>query len=1043
MAAVLPEPRRITFPARLESVAEVRRLVQQVASDGGLSPDECGDLVLAVSEACTNAITHGAGCRPGAQIVVRAYLEPGAVHVEVQDSGSGFDPGALWEPDSETCHGRGLLLMMQLADKVEYAIREDGTRVKLTKYSRVGTAGAREPLPAAGGVRRSRLYYLFDICRAVSGTLDLPQILKVVAESTARLFGVARSRVVLYDPRRQTSSVAAAWGKRLPVPGADHEASDAHRAVYVAEADADRGAGDPSPADGVVCTFISVPVYCRGEAIGSIQLDDFNRPLRFTRSDVAALHAIAAQTGVAIENARLYREVHRRVEELSALGEVARALNSSLDLDQILQTILEKTRELLGVDVCAVMLLDAAGWLSVRASCGLSDRYVAWQHLPLSESPLARALSERRVIAAWDLRLHDAPRGLNEGLVSAAAAPMFLGDRPVGTLNIYTRERHQFSEDEFRILAALAAHAALAVNNARLYEESQQARSQLESSLQQTGDVLDAALGLQDVVRRLAELAAQALGVDGGVLVFSDMGVLVSAGPAALTDENLGAFRLFHQMAQAVAARGRPVSLADVGGEGASVAAGEAGIAAALAVPVPARGAIQGALCVYSRSPRPLGAREVALLSAFAAQAGMVIENQCLLQDAHLRLEQLGTLLEVGQSIVSKLDLDSVLDRIIRHVSRLTDAEVCSILLRDPQSGELYVAASHGMEASHARRLRVPDNEGVIGEVLRDGCPRAVADIRHHTAYVYREVGVHRGLRALLCAPLKRGEEVIGVLNVYRASAHTWSDAEVKFLSALGTQAAIAIQNATRYQQEHHMARALQKAFVPEHPPRIPGLEIGQVYAPAGDQEEVGGDFYDFIPLDGGQLGIVIADVSGKGIRAATATAMGKYLVRAYLLENPSPADVVTRANRALYLQLKEDTGFLTLVYALWEDRQRQLVYVNAGHPYPLLWRRATGEIQALRSPHTMMLGVMPDLSFTEKRVEIHEGDLLLAYTDGVIEARRGHEQFGAARLESALRETAHLPPQAIVDEIYRRVRQFQNNHWKDDVTLLAVRFLR
>jgi len=1040
------EPCEIRIPARLQYVSSVRRVVMETARRAGLSQVEAGDLLLAVSEACNNAIQHGAGNIPGAEITVRIFTEPGGVHVEVSDPGAGFDPGALWEPRSETPHGRGMLLMMQLTDKVEYTSDGHGTTVKLSKHACTGEEwDAEDGSGRPGGRRRNRLRYVFDVCRTVSGTLELPRILAVVAERTARLFGVARARVLLHDPQRRTATVAASWGERVRVRTEAATTPATRQAIYVAGEETQVGDLEPRPESEVqghvVRSSISVPIVSRGEVVGSIHLDNFQRRRRFTNSDVMALRAIAAQAAVAIENARLYREAQRHVEELAAIGEVAHELNASLDLDHTLQTILDKTKDLLGIEVCAVMLLDAEGYLSVRASCGMTDEYIGQQRALLEESPLARAITERRVIAAWDLRSYDASRGVYGGVVSAAAAPMMLHDRPIGTLNIYTRERYRFSEDQLRVLRALADHAALAVHNAGLYETSQHARAQLETSMARTGSALHVASELHEVIRLVAELAAQALGMDGGALVLTDMGILAGAGEPSLTSEDAAAVRALQDLASEVATNGEPLALGDVRERPQGHILRPAGIASFLAVPLATQEGLRGTLCVYARVPRALGGREVALLRSFAGQAAIVIENQRLLQDTNLRLEELGTLLEVGQSLLSRLDLEVVLDRIIEHVSRIMHAQVCSILLVDRDAGDLYVAASRGLDVRHAGRLRMPYAEGVIGTVLRDGCPRAIADIRRHSEFVYQDITAGQGLRALLCVPLATPTEVLGVLNVYRTTVHQWSDTEIKFLSALATQAAIAIQNATLYQHEQQVAQALQKAFVPARPPAGSAVEIGRVYVPAGEHAQVGGDYYDFIPLENGRLGIVIADVSGKGLRAATATAMGKYVLRAYVLENPAPGDAVVRTNHALCHQLQEDGAFLTLFYALWDPRACRLTYVNAGHPHPFLWRRATGECVPLCCPRTMLLGILADAQFAEKSIDIAPGDVLLAFTDGVSESRRGRELFGKERIRTAFEQVVNQPAQVIADEIYRSVCEFRDGSAVDDITVLVVRF--
>ena len=457
-----------------------------------------------------------------------------------------------------------------------------------------------------------------------------------------------------------------------------------------------------------------------------------------------------------------------------------------------------------------------------------------------------------------------------------------------------------------------------------------------------------------------------------------------------------------------------------------------------LAVPVTTAGGLQGALCVYGRTARAFGARDLALLKSFATQAAMLIENQCL-RTRPTCAPRAGHLLEVGQSVVSA-DLEQVLRQIIQHVSRLLAPEVCSILLLDRHSGALQVAAAQGLEEQAASACARPRPRASSAP-----CCATARREQWRTSVATRSSSTRRCRRSSACAPslcvplaTARGA---GVLNVYRATAHRWSDAEIKFLSALGTQAAIAIENATLYQEERQVTQALQKAFVPEHRPPTGGLDIGQVYQPAGEHAEVGGDYYDFVPLSGERLGIVIADVSGKGLRAATGTALGKYLLRAYVLEDPAPGQAVQRANRALCAQLEEETTFLSLFYALWDPASRCLTYVNAGHPYPLLWRATQGGCIALRSSATMLLGVVPDQTFAEQQVSIHPGDVLLTYTDGVIEARQGMEQFGMDRLEHLLGELAHEPAQAIADGIYAAMRAFSDGTPSDDVTLVVVKF--
>ena len=170
---------------------------------------------------------------------------------------------------------------------------------------------------------------------------------------------------------------------------------------------------------------------------------------------------------------------------------------------------------------------------------------------------------------------------------------------------------------------------------------------------------------------------------------------------------------------------------------------------------------------------------------------------------------------------------------------------------------------------------------------------------------------------------------------------------------------------------------------------------------------------------------IVIADVSGKGLRAATATAMGSTSC-VPMCWNPAPGDAVVRTNHALCHQLQEDGAFLTLFYALWDPRACRLTYVNAGHPHPFLWRRATGECVPLCCPRTMLLGILADAQFAEKSIAIAPGDVLLAFTDGVSESRRGRELFEKSN-RAAFEQVVNQPAQVIADEVYRCACEFRD----------------
>src|SRR5205807_8336647 len=153
---------------------------------------------------------------------------------------------------------------------------------------------------------------------------------------------------------------------------------------------------------------------------------------------------------------------------------------------------------------------------------------------------------------------------------------------------------------------------------------------------------------------------------------------------------------------------------------------------------------------------------------------------------------------------------------------------------------------------------------------------------------------------------------------------------------AIASQAAVAIENARTLEEERTVAHTLQESLLPPANPLIGGYDVKSYYAPASDVMQVGGDYYDFIDLGDGRCGVVLGDVCGKGVTAAVYTAMAKYMLRAYALEDPTPAAVLTRLNRALFSQMSEECMFITLVYGVLDTRPGQFSYVHGAHPHPL-----------------------------------------------------------------------------------------------------------
>jgi serine phosphatase RsbU (regulator of sigma subunit) len=299
----------------------------------------------------------------------------------------------------------------------------------------------------------------------------------------------------------------------------------------------------------------------------------------------------------------------------------------------------------------------------------------------------------------------------------------------------------------------------------------------------------------------------------------------------------------------------------------------------------------------------------------------------------------------------------------------------------------------------------------------------------------------------VLGVPLVAQEELVGLLALGpKLSEDGYTRWDRELLSALSDQAATAItmgrlvsqiRTRERMDQELRMARQIQTSLLPKVACEIPGFDIAAYWRAA---REVGGDFYDFIPLSNGGMGLVVADVSDKGVPAALFMALSRALVRASAVGSPAPGEALRRANE-LILADASSGMFVTLLYAILDPASHGMTYVNAGHMPPLLSRR--DGILPLRTSG-IALGITEDIELETREVQLSEGDVIVLYTDGVTDAINGRkEEFGQTRLAKVIAENRDLTAEGLVAKINAAVANFVGGERQfDDFTLLVLKYV-
>jgi phosphoserine phosphatase RsbU/P len=399
------------------------------------------------------------------------------------------------------------------------------------------------------------------------------------------------------------------------------------------------------------------------------------------------------------------------------------------------------------------------------------------------------------------------------------------------------------------------------------------------------------------------------------------------------------------------------------------------------------------------------------------------------------QVEELQRLQKAARKISSILDLDQLIDNIVNDVAHSFGLLECSVYLHDELRAEMVMGGVHGCSL-HKKGFRLKiGKEGMVGYVASTGQMRYAPDVRKDEYYIACESTTH----SEVAIPLHAGERLVGVFTASHPELDAFPRQQLRLLQALCDHVAVAINNAQRFQSERaeresmtreaHEARAMQQALLPKSSPYIPGFVISGVSIPAG---AVGGDWYDFIPFPDGRLGVVLADVSGKGTAAALLMSATRGMLRSLAEACCTPAEVLTKLNGLLVEDFPAGR-FVTLVYAVLDPATRLVTFANAGHLHPLFIDSA-GE-HFLDTERGLPLGLSCG-DYSESTAVLSPGSRLVFYSDGITEAvNSAEEEYGLDRLARHVL-SCDASAVSIVDD----VRAFGNGlALRDDATVVVV----
>ncbi|MDD5067402.1 MAG: SpoIIE family protein phosphatase [bacterium] len=413
---------------------------------------------------------------------------------------------------------------------------------------------------------------------------------------------------------------------------------------------------------------------------------------------------------------------------------------------------------------------------------------------------------------------------------------------------------------------------------------------------------------------------------------------------------------------------------------------------------------------------------------------------------------RLSTLVTVSHHLSSILDSEELLSRIVDSAIEVSGAERGFLFLYDEEKSALQVKIAHGLE------------QGVELIPLLDTkhyklCRNIITEVRDKTASLLfnpqvspdlmqdEDIRTYR-IKSIICTALKVRGEVLGLLYLdNRLVEEAFDEQDLNLINSLAIQAGISLQNAffvkemvekERLSEELKLGRQIQTTLLPQKNPEAKGLVVEGLMQPA---REIGGDYYDFISLPENKLGIVIGDVSGKGVAAGLLMSMVKTAIHIFSAKIKSPKEVLLNINQVINQHIGGEK-FMTLLYLVWDPATSSITYSSAGHEHILIWRESEGKLETVVSGG-IILGVMPDIShiLEDKKIKLEKGDKILLYTDGVTEAHNEKkERFGLERLQKIFKNNSRKSVPELIRVIKEETFSFIGSYPQyDDITLAVL----
>ncbi|MBI9050067.1 MAG: GAF domain-containing protein [Anaerolineaceae bacterium] len=822
---------------------------------------------------------------------------------------------------------------------------------------------------------------------------------------------------------------------------------------------------------------LAIPLVFGEEVLGVLDIQSDKADAFSTKHDLEFLQTLAASISVAMRNSRLFRSEQWRRMVADTFQDVATLLPKANDPQVVLEEILKHIETILPTSASAIWLLDQndQNQLQLAAAQCVDPNQVVLIH---QESESVRDWMHHSIhTQQTTIRKPDDPFGpLGEALslpddYSSIATPLYANQKPLGLLTIVHNEPGRYGNEARAITSTFASYASIAIQNAMHYAEAQ-TNAWIATILLQVAEACQNAENIDDLLEMLVRITPMLVGVNKAAAFLYDkhlQGMIYKAGyglPAAPYDQliTIAEAPIFYdlidqQMIININDSNRAFSwLTD------SLCKENE---TAYLIPLSTRQELHGALLLTQSKEQPKSQMEndqiLRISQGIARHTATALDNLIHVESRQQESYVTAVLLQVAQTISSNYDLLEILTNITYLVNLLAGINQCQIftwdqeemcffpilekipdsdpehqqfLLRSYPNGSLQIF-SQAMISEEPFWLEVSDPANLFVSLHSEhGFP--VSEIHQHKTTFNKTL--------LIAVPLIVKGELYGMLTAFDAGqAPQYREKRLEIITGVSQQIAIAMQNEKlqlemirreHIEQEFKLAKKIQQTFLPDHFPEMKDWMIEAIWKPALD---IGGDFYDVFQIDEDHIGLVIADVSDKGMGAALYMTVTRTLIRANAHNTLSPGTVLNKVNQQLLLDTQNGM-FVTAAYIILNIKTGEFIYANAGHNFPLLYQPAKAKVEKLPKGN-LALGVMEDIQYEDHQFSAEIGDALFMYTDGITENfSPSGEDFGEDRFTKLIKKYSAGTLTDFINTITDELTAFHGDlPPSDDITLLAI----